>query len=135
MTVPSSSSLRFERSMVPSRFLVNFRAFLSLEFRSSSITRLSYGENPATSRIIERTNLFLVDWMPFRWLGRDALGREVVGYPLFNPYRRLVRAMILTVLRGLLRLRVAERPVTSHSGDTGGLDLYSCFFRENYLPK
>lgn len=38
----------------------------TLELRSNSITRRSYGENPETSRIIDRTNLVLVDWIPLR---------------------------------------------------------------------
>ena len=87
----------------PTRFFVSFLAFLSctgrqsarshqhvsraptLEFLSSSITRRSYGENPATSRITDRTNLVFVDVMPLRWLGRTAFGIAVVGCPRLEP--------------------------------------------------
>lgn len=51
----------------------------TLEFLNSSITRRSYGEKPATSRTIERTNLVRADWTPFRWLGRTVFGMAVVG--------------------------------------------------------
>jgi hypothetical protein len=43
-------------------FLVSFLAFLSLEFLRSSITRFSYGENPATSRMMDLTNVFFSLW-------------------------------------------------------------------------
>ena len=52
---------------------------LTLEFLSNSKTRRSYAENPATSRMIDRTNFVFVDVTPLRWLGRTALGMGVVG--------------------------------------------------------
>ena len=63
----------------------------TLEFLNNSITRLSYAENPATSRITDRTNLVLVDCTPLRWLGRTDFGISVVGYPFFRPTRKSVK--------------------------------------------
>lgn len=40
-------------------FLVSFLAFLSLEFLNNSITRFSYGEKPATSRMTDLMKVFL----------------------------------------------------------------------------
>ena len=101
------------RNKIHTRFFVSLRAFLSyrkgrmaglspgtrrrkysirtFEFLSSSITRRSYGEKPATSRTTERTNLVREDWMPLRWLGLTVLGMEVVGRPVLRPTRRSER--------------------------------------------
>lgn len=119
MILDNSSSLRFERSSVPSyvkfshverarrtkatsinapsslstsllsypvilcknRACVPIKTGRTLEFRNNSITRRSYAENPATSRITDRTNLVFVDWTPLRSLGRGAFGIGVVGCP------------------------------------------------------
>lgn len=42
--------------------------------------------------MIDRTNLFLVDEIPFRWLGREVLGIGVVGYPLLRPRRESIHS-------------------------------------------
>ena len=39
-------------------FFASFFAFLSFEFLNNSIKRLSYGANPATSRMIDLTKVF-----------------------------------------------------------------------------
>ena len=59
----------------------------TFEFLNSSITRRSYGENPATSRTTERTNFVRADWMPLRWLGRTVFSMGVVAWPLLRPVR------------------------------------------------
>ena len=63
----------------------------TFELRSNSITRRSYGENPATSRMTERTNLVRVDEMPLRWEGFTTFGMAVVGWPFFRPVMVSVR--------------------------------------------
>jgi hypothetical protein len=57
----------------------------TFELRRSSITRRSYGEKPATSRMTERTNVVFALATPLRWLGRTACAIAVVGWPLFRP--------------------------------------------------
>jgi hypothetical protein len=57
----------------------------TFELRSNSITRRSYGEKPATSRMIERTKLVFALAIPLRWLGRDTFAMAVVGWPLVRP--------------------------------------------------
>ena len=66
-------------------FFVSFLARLSFEFLINSITRFSYGAKPATSRMTERTNFVLFDWIPLRCEGLTVLGMAVVGCPLLRP--------------------------------------------------
>jgi hypothetical protein len=71
-------------SLVPAAPAMSDRA-RTFELRRSSITRRSYGEKPATSRMTERTNVVFALATPFRWLGRTACAIAVVGWPLFRP--------------------------------------------------
>lgn len=69
-------------------FLVNFLALLSFEFLNNSMTLLSYGENPATSLMTDRTNCVFWEETPLRVDGRAGRSRGVVGWPLLAPMLR-----------------------------------------------
>lgn len=56
-------------------------------FLNNSITRLSYGANPATSLTTLLTNFVFDDWMPLRWLGLTVFAITVVDRPIFMPTR------------------------------------------------
>lgn len=67
------------------RFFANFLALLSLLFLNNSITRLSYGANPATSFTISLTNAVrLLKW-PFV---REMRGLRTRGVVFYNAMQR-----------------------------------------------
>ena len=100
LTIESPNPRRSEKRKL-TLFLVSFLAFLSFEFLSNSMTRFSYGENPATSRMTDLTKVFFSlrvsrrqeesvdthDLTPFLWDGLTALGMTVVGWPRLRPDR------------------------------------------------
>jgi hypothetical protein len=78
-TLLSSSIFRLARSIVPSRFLVNLRARLSLPTLSNSSARRSYGAKPVTSRMTSRMTLTR---LPRAWIrSRGGCGQRTRGWP------------------------------------------------------
>jgi hypothetical protein len=86
----TSFSLFFARFMLPSLFLANFCALFS-ERSIRSINLASYGATPTTSSINSRTNLFLLETLPF-FFGNLLF---VTGNPLF-PFKPMT--VPLTIL-------------------------------------
>ena len=70
---------------------------LTLEFRMSSMARLSYGANPATSRTTLLTTADRWDSLPFLRLARAAGTRRVVLWPLSIPQTSPDRGAVSTL--------------------------------------